>query len=196
MDQNIKQIISNNQDTIAPVVGKYLQDKSVLDVGCGNGINSLLISERYDAQMTLLDVNDIRSEDAFKFPFIKSSIDKISLEDKKFDVAFVQYVIHHISSNISLPNVFKELKRVAKTIVIIEEITCEKTNLKVALEFDERINKIIHPNHELPIIRHYSDTELKELFSQSGLNIIEEKLLNPGSEETGYLQNKAYILTE
>jgi ubiquinone/menaquinone biosynthesis C-methylase UbiE len=195
MNPNINIIIQGNQNTIAPIVDRYLENKKILDVGCGNGLNSYFFSQRYNSEFTLLDNEDIRAEEALLFPFVKSSLEKIPFDDKQFDVVFLQYVIHHIPPEISIASAFKELSRVSKIIIVIEEISTEKTNLKKAIRFDDKMNKIIHPNVEMPIYKYYRDAQLKKYFDKVGLKIIEEKIINEGSEDTGYLKNKLYILS-
>jgi ubiquinone/menaquinone biosynthesis C-methylase UbiE len=195
MNQAIKKIIWDNQINIRPFVGKYLANKNILDAGCGNGINAYFFKKRYSANVTLLDNEDIRSNEVLFFPFVKASLEKIPFSDNDFDVAFLQYVIHHISPEISIVDALKELIRVSKILIIIEEITTEKTDLEKAIKFDAKMNKIIHPNVEMPIYCYYSDEQLKQYFNELGLEIIEEKVINEGSKDAGDLQSKIYVLS-
>lgn len=194
MTLNITEIVYNNQKKIEPIVGKYLKDKRVLDVGCGNGLNSCYFKQLYNCDITLTDKEDIRTDESLVFPFVKASLEKMPFENKQFDVAFLQYVIHHISPEISIGEVFKELSRVSNIIIVIEESKTEKTNLELARKFDAEMNEKIHPNVDMPIYRYYDDEELKNYFKNANLEILEEKVLNETKEEHGCLQNKAYVL--
>ena len=190
----IKKLIEEYQEKILPTIGKYIKKKNILDVGCGNGINSVLFNKKYNSKMTLIDFQDIRDKEAYHFPFQKCSVEKIPFENETFEVVFIQYVLHHLPQEINLQNVFKELKRVGEIIIIIEEIITEKTNIKKAKEFDAKINDLIHPSTIMPIYKYYSDTELKKLFKNTNLKIIEEIIINNGYKENGFLQQKIYIL--
>lgn len=195
ISQDISKIVENNQRKIEPIVGKYLKNKKVLDVGCGNGLNSCYFKQLYSCDITLTDKEDIRTAEALIFPFVKSSLEKLPFEDKQFDVVFLQYTIHHISPEISVESVFKELSRISNIIIVIEETKTEKTNLELAKKFDAEMNEKIHPDVDMPIYRYYDDTELKNYFKNANLEIIEERILNETKEEHGCLQNKAYVLS-
>ncbi len=195
MQKNVKQIIEDYQQILLPVVKKYIEDKSLLDVGCGNGFNSFFFNKKFDTKITLLDIEDIRDKEVISFPFFESSLEKLPFEQKSFDVVFLQYVLHHLPPKISVEEVFIELKRVGKIVIIVEEMITKKTNVQKAKEFDSKVNKLIHPSsNNMHIYKYYTDSELKEFFTKSKMQIIEEKILDEGCEEDGFLQRKVYIL--
>ncbi len=43
MKKNIKQAIKIHQQGFLPIVEKYIRNKNLLDVGCGNGLNSFFL---------------------------------------------------------------------------------------------------------------------------------------------------------
>jgi len=190
----IKNLIEEYQESILPTIEKYIKNKTILDAGCGNGINSVLFNKKYNSEMTLIDFQDIRDKEAHKFPFFKTSIEKTPFKTKTFEVVFLQYVLHHLPLKVNINDILIELKRVGKTIIIIEEIKTNKTNLKKAKEFDAKINDLIHPSTIMPIYKYYSDEELQILIKKANLKITEEKIIHNGCEEDGFLQKKIYIL--
>ncbi len=194
MRKGVRKIVEGNQDEILPVVGKYIQNKKVLDAGCGNGINSFLFEQKCGSMITLLDRKDMREKEVLFFPFFKSSVDKMPFKDKSFDVVLLQYVLHHLSPKVKIERVIDELKRVAKVIIIIEEIYTDKTNKQKAKEFDSRINKILHPHCRMAISKYYNDEELKKHFNKAKLNVVEEEIIDNGCKENGFLQRKIYVL--
>lgn len=195
MRKDILNIIKKDQKKSLPIIKKYIKRKTLLDVGCGNAINSFLFNKKYKTKVTLLDKQDIREKEEISFPFFLGSIDKIPFDQDSFDVVFVQYVLHHLSSEIKLEKSLKELKRVGRIIIIIEEIIGKKTNLEIAKHFDEKTNKIMNPGSKTPVNKYYKDEELKKLFNLTGLKIIEEKIIDKGCKINGYLERKVYIIS-
>jgi len=195
MQKNVKQIIEDSQQRLLPIVKKYIENKSLLDVGCGNGFNSFFFNKKFGTKITLLDVEDIRDKEVISFPFFESSLEQLPFEQKLFDVVFLQYVLHHLPPKINFEEVFIELKRVGKIVIIVEEIITEKTNVQKAKEHDSKINKLIHPSsNNMHIYKYYSDSELKEFFIKSKIHIVEEKILDEGRKDNGFLQKKIYIV--
>lgn len=194
MEQETKLIIKEYQKKITPIIGRYLKNKKILDAGCGNGLNSFFFHQKYHSKIILLDYKDIRDREALSFPFFKSSVERLPFKIKYFDVVFVQYLLHHLSYKVNLKQVFKEFKRVAKIIIIVEEIITSKTNKQRARKFDAKLNKIIHPSTTMRIYKYYSDQELKHYFKQANLKIVKEKVIDRGNDENGFLQRKIYIL--
>ena len=134
MHQDI--LVFHHQKNIHEIVSRYLENKKVLDAGCGNGINAYFFHQNYGADVTLLDMEDIREKEATDFPFVTASVSMMPFEDGTFDVAFLQYVLHHIPAEISVDGVVGELGRVAKKVIIVEEIFTERTDVEKAKAFD------------------------------------------------------------
>lgn len=195
MEAIINKIVQNHQNKIQSIISRYIENKKILDIGCGNGINSVFFNQKYGADITLLDREDIREKEAAKFPFVEMSLgERLPFNNGSFDAIFLQYVLHHLPPEISITSVLRELGRVSGVIILVEEIFTDKTDAKKAREFDFKMNKILHPASDMAIYRYYTDEKLKEYFDGANLNIIEENVLDEGSEEDGYLQRKAYIL--
>lgn len=197
MNKTGRQIIEESQEKTLPLLQNHITNKSLLDVGCGNALNAYFFNKKVGADVTLVDVEDIRDNDAKPFPFVESSIENIRFDSNTFDVVFLQYVIHHLPQHINLEQVLQNLGSIGKKVIIVEEIIDEKTNVKKAREFDERMNRIIHPtSNHMEIHKYYTDSELKHLFALSNLQIIEEKVLSHGCDDDGFLRCKFYVLEQ
>lgn len=195
MNKTVREIIEEFQQELIPTLGKYITNKTLLDVGCGNALNSFLFHQNLRTKITLTDVEDIRNEEAYSFPFYKSSIENLSFDINSFDVVFLQYVMHHIPLQINFEQVLQNLGNIGKQVIIVEEIIGENTDVKKAREFDAEMNQKIHPtSSHMAIYKYYTDRELKHLFAINNLQIIEEKMLSKGSFEDGFLQRKFYAL--
>lgn len=194
MENIVKEIIQNHQRKIKPVVSRYFQNKKIIDAGCGNGINSFFFNKEYNSDVTLTDHEDIREREALQFPFYKSSLQSLPFGDKTFDIAFLQYVLHHLSPDISATAVINELKRIAIIIILVEEISTEKTDPEKARTFDLKMNHILLPSANMPIFSYFTDESIKQLFMTADLKILEEQIIDEGSGEDGYLQRKIYVL--
>ncbi|HMQ07558.1 MAG TPA: class I SAM-dependent methyltransferase [Saprospiraceae bacterium] len=195
MQNTPKKIIEDYQKRLLPHIAKYIANKNLLDVGCGNGFNSYFFSKHFATEITLVDVEDIRDEEVSPFPFFQSSLEKLPFKSSTFDIVFLQYVLHHLPPEIHIEAVFWELKRVGKMVIIVEEVCTENTHIHKAIEYDSKMNAILHPNSgNILVHKYYSDAELKEVFSKVSLDIIEEKTIFHGSEENGYLIQRMYVL--
>lgn len=195
MDPELRKRMDLHHKKILPLISKYLKNKRMLDAGCGTGMNSVFLKEKLKCIPILSDIRDLREKPAKIFPFYKASISKMPFHDKEFDVAFVQYVLHHVSSKFKINNVLKELKRVTKgEIVIIEETVTKNTDIKQAIKHDLEINVRLHPSLADEKIKFYTEKELKEAFKASGLKIIEETVVKKETETDGGLLKKLYVL--
>ncbi|MDD4984062.1 MAG: class I SAM-dependent methyltransferase [Candidatus ainarchaeum sp.] len=107
-----------------------LDNKSVLDFGCGTGSNAKL----FDPTKYLgFDVDSGRIALAkklypgYKFKVLKT--DSLSSEKKQFDIIFISATIHHISDSL-FKKYLKDFKKVLKPkgrIIIIEPVFCKET---------------------------------------------------------------------
>lgn len=90
--------------------------KSILDVGCGNGIITNELFTLYE-NVTGVDA----SEEALKYlkgPTIKSSCDHINVEDNTFDMVFSSELVEHLNDN-TLQKTLKEFKRISKKYILL-----------------------------------------------------------------------------
>lgn len=65
----------------------------IIDVGCGNGVITKLVKDYFQADITACDINNYLIYD---LPFINIKESKLNLLRKKFDIAMLNDVLHHI----------------------------------------------------------------------------------------------------
>lgn len=180
---------------IMPIVKKYLKNKKVLDVGCGNGMVAQTLFEEFNCDISLLDVVDLRRKGINNFPFVIASADKLPYKDNFFEVVFMQFVLYHIDSKIDIKRVLQEAARVSsKRIIIYEEVAGEKTDHKKAKEYDEFVNIEIHDGYEMKNYKYYYPDELEKIFKEVGLKIKIYKLIELGREKAGFIEKHLWIL--
>ena len=109
-----------------------VQNKRVLDVGCGNGVVSKVLSEKFNLELYGTDILDYRKTDIL---FKKmGSPDKLPFKDAFFDYILFNDVLHH-SEHIEA--LLVEAKRVGKNILIFEDMQGIALNI-----FDQMINRL------------------------------------------------------
>ena len=67
-------IIEAYQNRIIDYIKPYIAGKRVLDVGCGNGLNAYLFAKKYNADVFLMDIVDMRHSLAKNLGFMVVSI--------------------------------------------------------------------------------------------------------------------------
>src|SRR3954464_13790801 len=148
-----------HQESILPITARYFGKRN-LDIGCGNGFTSIALQEKLGIELTLCDIIDMRHELAKKLPFYKIENETLPFSDKIFDSSYLQYVLHHIDSKEKVKQLLSESFRVAHTVILIEEIAGEKTDVVAAKIFDKNVNQLIHPRHEMNVYKYYSAAEV------------------------------------
>jgi ubiquinone/menaquinone biosynthesis C-methylase UbiE len=101
---------------------KLFENKKVLDVGCGFGTGSLIISQKAK-EVIGLDITEYEEWKLFKskkLKFIKGSSSKLPFKDNIFDGVHLKDLLHHIKD---VDKTLEEIKRVTKPngIIIIYE---------------------------------------------------------------------------
>lgn len=93
--------------------GKELKNKSILDIGCGDGA-LLLALEKWGKAKELcgIDISEIIAESSSKINFIKSNILKFDLAEK-FDVVVLDNVYEHICPA-DTPYLYNSINKVLK----------------------------------------------------------------------------------
>ncbi len=188
--QNIDEFIKH-QELILPVVQNYLSFNN-LDIGCGNGITSVIHHEKLGINPTLCDVVDIRSEMARQFPFQLITDGNLPFTDRFFGSSYLQYVLHHIPSDKVL-TLLKEAGRVSERVVIVEEVRTDNTDLSVALDFDYKVNEMIHPNIHMQVYQYFSMEEIVGILHSIGRREIYTFNISSGTEENGWIDTWAII---
>ena len=112
------------------------QGTKVIDVGCGSGWFARFLKDHFECHVTGLDVIDYM---AGEIDFIKYEGDRIPMEDKSFDVAVCISVIHHTKDPEA---VIKELQRVAKKVILIEDYCTTKIG-KLGLYLNDYFTNIL-----------------------------------------------------
>ncbi len=95
-----------------------LQNKLILDAGCGTGLNGLILSEQgnrvvgVDIANKAIKIAKERAdrEGALLYPII-GDMERLPFQNASFDVCFCGWVLHHFPD---LPHVIGELRRVVK----------------------------------------------------------------------------------
>ncbi|MGH8710036.1 MAG: class I SAM-dependent methyltransferase [Burkholderiales bacterium] len=147
-------------------IADYLQKSDkLLDVGCGPGSVCLLL-KNLGHDVTPLDVQDLSFTDEIKPLIYDGKI--MPFTDDTFDVALLLTVLHHMPDPGA---VFAEAKRVAKKIIVIEDIYCNRVQQYLTYFVDSLVNLEFfgHPHSNK------SDAEWKILFAELGLKLKESK---------------------
>lgn len=143
---------------------RYLSSKGrIIEIGGGScDIANILIHDGY--KVKVVDIQDLSLFKQIK-PIIYNGVN-IPFSDKSFDVALLVTVLHHIHKS---EIVLKEAQRVAKKVIIVEEVY--KDNLQKYLTFlmDSITNLefIGHPHSNK------TDLEWKSQFKKMNLNLID-----------------------
>lgn len=106
--------------------------KTILDVGCGGGLFTLRLAERYpDAKVVGIDLSEhaisFANEQKKKFPHLNnvefhlSSTPELKYEPGMFDVVMATLVCHHLSDQ-EIANFLKDAYRIANRAVIINDL--------------------------------------------------------------------------
>lgn len=191
---NKEKIIYELQDVLIPHTRKYLQNKKILDIGCGTGLVAVYLQKKLNAKFHLLDVEDLRDNKAKKLPFILGSADNLPYKAAEFDVAYIQFLLHHLPKQISILKVVSEALRVADKAVVIEEVKTGKTIKKNALAFDKKINDILHPGSKYHCNKYYSASQIKSLMASIHLNV-DAVRVKRGNKENGYVDTYVFIIS-
>ncbi len=150
-----------NWNYILNVIGN-LKDKKILDVGCGFGRESIILSKK-GALVTAIDISD-KSIEVAKISASSQGINNIDFKvlkvenldcEKKFDIIFCRGSLHHFYD---VKGVIKHLYRCLKNegIIIAQEPKAENPIAVIGRKFFNPSTPTEHP---------FKTGELKEIFS-------------------------------
>lgn len=103
------------RDEAEALAGYLGRGESLLDVGCGTGLLSAYLQEKYRVDPSGLDVKDFRRT---QIPFREFDGTSIPFPDKAFDHVVVSEVLHHSHDPMAL---IKQCHRVARRSIIVFE---------------------------------------------------------------------------
>lgn len=101
---------------------KQFRNKTVLDLGCGDGEDGIAIS-KFAKKVIGVDIEknpQWRKNQSLKVKFIVAKAEKLPFKDSHFDALFLKDVIHHVQN---IEKTMSEIKRVTKPgakIILIE----------------------------------------------------------------------------
>lgn len=153
-----KNWIRNKLKSVLPHLNK---EEKNLDVGCGNGMITNTLRQQ-DFLCTPLDVADLSI-----FPTVEVVVYNgltMPFQEKEFDTALLLTVLHHTPDPVL---VLQETTRVAKKIVIIEDIYSNKVQQYMTYAMDTLVNL----GHSSMTYQNKSDSEWKATFEALGLEL-------------------------
>lgn len=139
------------------------QTDHVLDIGSGNGVLCRALRKR-NYQITALDIDNLSFFEDVE-PIIYDGVN-MPFEDDCFDVALLITVLHHAP----VPEqVLAEARRVAKRVIVIEEIYSGPLNRLLTYFIDSLFNLefIGHPH------TNKTDRGWREVFEHLGLTLVD-----------------------
>jgi SAM-dependent methyltransferase len=152
-DQNRIDTLTNNIDS--------LEVKSLLDVGCGNGLFLNFLAENRKHKYTRLCGAE-RSESALKHVLTEkyqASIDNLPFKDNEFDIVCCLEVIEHLPIEV-YQKAIQELYRVAKKYVLISVPYNE--NLELSLSKCPVCRTEFNPEYHM---RSFDKAKISNIFS-------------------------------
>ena len=143
-------------------IESFLDKKdTILDIGCGT-CNTCEVLRKKGYAITPLDVQNRSFVRGIK-PILYDG-KKLPFADNAFDVSIILTVLHHASNP---ENLLKEAKRVAKKVIIIEDIYTNKIHKYLTYFFDSLLNLQFsgHPH------TNKTDREWKKTFHTLGMKL-------------------------
>ena len=147
---------------IAPFEHLLDQHQRILDIGSGNGLVAYTLMQK-GFNITPLDIENLSYSNKIE-PIVYDG-KKIPFEDQSFDVALILTVLHHTSDPSAI---LLEAKRVAKRILIIEDIYSNPIQKKLTLWMDQFVNWGYSPCPKT----NKDDTGWKSTFEDLNLQLI------------------------
>lgn len=132
------------------------EEKSVLDIGCGNGVVSSQIAERFGCRLVGTDILYYTTKD---LPFLRMQEDyTLPFKDNEFDIGLFNDVLHHMPFE-------KQILLVTEALRVCSEVLIFEAKPTLAAKFLDRVANHIH-YPEIPItLTHRTKKDWLELLS-------------------------------
>ena len=147
---------------IKPFDSFFQKEKSILDIGSGNCLVAYTLRQK-GFQVTPLDIDQLSYSD--KITPVVYDGKTIPFDDQAFDQALILTVLHHTEKP---EDVLIEAKRVAKQLLIIEDIYKNPFQKKITLLMDQFVNLGYSPCPKT----NKDDQGWKDTFEQLDLKLI------------------------
>jgi ubiquinone/menaquinone biosynthesis C-methylase UbiE len=170
------------RDTLGHFEDYLHPGERIVDIGSGTCNVALLLRDRGYTVMPL-DVADL-SFSPRMHPVLYDG-QHMPFKDKEFETALLSTVLHHIPAA-QHDIVLHEAARVAKRIIIIEDVHSSRTHKYVTMFMDSLFNLEFfgHPHSNK------SDTEWRAVFKRHGLKLTAVKSM----QSFGVLRHRMYLL--
>lgn len=160
--------------------------EKVLDLGCGSGVFTQKVQNKFGVEIIGIDVMDCR---IFKVPFRLFDGKRIPFSNGAFDTVLISFVLHHTENPVELLN---EARRVGKKIIIFEDLfepllgklRCYIHWFLWNLIFKKKFSKF----------NFYSEKEWEEIFKKLNLRLIAKKDFVVGFKFIDPVKKKIFVL--
>lgn len=142
----------------------------LLDLGCGSGIVAKAFQDFFEAEISGIDIIDIRVE---KIPFQIYDGKNIPFPENYFNIVLINYVLHHAKDPVAL---LKEAKRATRDKIVIYEDLPEGLLSRIICKIHGISFDKIFRNQNSASFK--SEKEWGKIFKELGLNIIFKKRIN------------------
>jgi SAM-dependent methyltransferase len=180
-----------HQDLLLPHTARHI-GRTNLDVGCGSGMASVIHAERLGSRPSLCDVIDIRHPRARALPFRLIAGPALPFAADAFDSSYLQYVLHHLPQPGDVAALIAECARVARAVVIVEEVRGPRTDVARAREFDHAMNAQLHPGVAMPVHAYATAEEIAAHLAAAGAPLACHVVVSEGTAENGFLETHVF----
>jgi ubiquinone/menaquinone biosynthesis C-methylase UbiE len=157
----------NRTNKISDFIKTYapqLDVKTVLDIGCGDGSITNVVSEKLGLQKEAVHGCDINLVGAktqnFSFSLVDETTKKLPYNDESFDVVYALMSLHHVRH---LDDMLAEVRRVLKRggLFIVREHDCRTVEMSLVLDIVHGFYSMVWSNP-----REFNDNFNKRYFAQ------------------------------
>jgi len=168
LQDEVRRALSGRTDIIVNQIAGFLEGKSILDLGTGDGKVGAALARR-GFSVSLADVLDFRAPEAKNIRFEKYDGKTLPFGNKSVDNVLLLTVLHHADEAI---RVFEEAVRVARNrIIVIESVYFNNEHRKLNMFLDWFYNRVIHNNVNCPF-NFQSPSGWESTFSKFGFNVL------------------------